>query len=83
MAAVSILMKYTLHSIEISSGDQWDNKGVVMLYSDLVLNFARVILYMLFTLVMMKIHTFPLFSIRPMFMTMKYVFLLNYSHNLN
>lgn len=44
-----------------------------MLYSDLVLGFIRVVLYMLFMIVMMKIHTFPLFSIRPMFLAMKYV----------
>ena len=67
-------MKYILHSIEIRTGEQWDGKGVLMLYSDLALGFCRVILYMIFMLVMMKIHTFPLFAIRPMFIAMKYVF---------
>jgi hypothetical protein len=31
-----------------------------------------VVLYMIFMIVMMKIHTFPLFAIRPMFIAMKY-----------
>jgi E3 ubiquitin-protein ligase synoviolin len=42
-----------------------------MLYSDLILGFFRVVLYMIFMIVMMKIHTFPLFAIRPMFIAMK------------
>jgi hypothetical protein len=63
-----------LHTIEIRTGEQWENKGVFMLYSDLILGFFRVVLYMIFMIVMMKIHTFPLFAIRPMFIAMKYLF---------
>ena len=44
-----------------------------MLYSDLVLGFFRLGLYMIFIIVMMKIHTFPLFAIRPMFIAMRFV----------
>jgi E3 ubiquitin-protein ligase synoviolin len=64
-------MKYILHTVEIRTGEQWENKGVFMLYSDLILGFFRVVLYMIFMIVMMKIHTFPLFAIRPMFIAMK------------
>jgi len=66
-------MKYILHTIEIRTGEQWENKGVFLLYSDLILGFFRVLLYMIFMIVMMKIHTFPLFAIRPMFIAMKYL----------
>ncbi|CAF1176074.1 unnamed protein product [Adineta ricciae] len=71
VAVVSTAMKYILHTIEIRTGEQWESKGVFMLYSDLVLGFFRVLLYMIFMIVMMKIHTFPLFAIRPMFIAMK------------
>ena len=71
VTAISTAMKYFLHLIEIRFGEQWDNKGVFMLYSDLVLGFFRFTLYMIFIAVMMKIHTFPLFAIRPMFIAMK------------
>ncbi|CAF1282736.1 unnamed protein product [Adineta ricciae] len=71
VAVVSTAMKYVLHTIEIRTGEQWESKGVFMLYSDLVLGFFRVLLYMIFMIVMMKIHTFPLFAIRPMFIAMK------------
>jgi E3 ubiquitin-protein ligase synoviolin len=72
VGVISTGIKYILHSIEIRTGEQWENKGVFMLYADLVLGFARLTLYMLFIIVMMKIHTFPLFAIRPMFIAMRY-----------
>ena len=72
VSVLSIAMKYALHSIEIHTGEQWENKGVFMLYSELILGFFRVTLYVMFMMVMMKIHTFPLFAIRPMFIAMKY-----------
>ena len=68
---ISTAIKYILHSIEIRIGEQWENKGVFMLYADLVLGFARLTLYMLFVIFVMKIHTFPLFAIRPMFIAMR------------
>ncbi|CAF1991961.1 unnamed protein product [Rotaria magnacalcarata] len=71
VSIILTIIKYILHTIEIRTGEQWENKGVFMLYSDLILGFIRVVLYMLFMIVMMKIHTFPLFSIRPMFIAMR------------
>ncbi|CAF1519101.1 unnamed protein product [Adineta ricciae] len=71
VSVIAIGIKYILHLIEIRTGGQWENKGVFMLYSDLILGFVRLTLYMLFVIVMMRIHTFPLFAIRPMFMAMR------------
>ncbi|CAF0784923.1 unnamed protein product [Didymodactylos carnosus] len=71
VSVLSTGTKYLLHSIEIRIGDQWENKGVFMLYADLILGFFRSLLYMIFMLIMMKIHTFPLFAIRPMFIAMR------------
>ena len=31
----------------------------------------KVVLYMLFLAIMIKVHTFPLFAIRPMYLTMR------------
>lgn len=73
VSVLSTVIKYVLHVIEIRTGEQWENKGVFMLYSDLVLGFFRLGLYMIFIIVMMKIHTFPLFAIRPMFIAMRYL----------
>jgi len=71
VSVIATAIKYLLHLIEIRTGEQWENKGVFMLYSDLVLGFFRLSLYMIFIIVMMKIHTFPLFAIRPMFIAMR------------
>ncbi|CAF1061058.1 unnamed protein product [Adineta steineri] len=71
VSVISTAIKYILHTIEMRTGEQWENKGVFMLYSDLILGSFRVLLYMIFMVVMMKIHTFPLFAIRPMFIAMK------------
>jgi len=36
--------------------------------------FIKVVLYMLFLAIMVKVHTFPLFAIRPMYLTMRSVY---------
>lgn len=68
---LTIAMKYVLHSIDLQSDNPWENKAVYMLYVELVTGFVRVILYTCFTAIMIKIHTFPLFAIRPMYLTMR------------
>ncbi|XP_045183100.2 E3 ubiquitin-protein ligase synoviolin B-like [Mercenaria mercenaria] len=65
------VMKYVLHSIDLQSENPWENKAVYLLYSELVLGFIKVILYMMFTIIMIKIHTFPLFAIRPMYLSVR------------
>jgi E3 ubiquitin-protein ligase synoviolin len=42
-----------------------------MLYADLVLGFVRVVLYLTFMTLMIKIHTFPLFAIRPIYLSLR------------
>jgi E3 ubiquitin-protein ligase synoviolin len=42
-----------------------------MLYSDLILGFTRVVLYFTFIGIMIKIHTFPLFAIRPIYLALR------------
>ena len=37
------------------------------------LGFVKAMLYVIFVLIMIKIHTFPLFAIRPMYLTLRYV----------
>ncbi|XP_052272357.1 E3 ubiquitin-protein ligase synoviolin B-like isoform X2 [Dreissena polymorpha] len=65
------VMKYLLHSIDLQSENPWENKAVYLLYSELVLGFVKVILYMMFMIIMIKIHTFPLFAIRPMYLAVR------------
>lgn len=68
---LSTLTKYLLHTIDLQNENPWENKGIYILYGDLVLGFIRVILYLTFMSLMIKIHTFPLFAIRPMYLSLR------------
>ncbi|KAL0973706.1 hypothetical protein UPYG_G00209860 [Umbra pygmaea] len=64
-------IKYTLHTVDLQSENPWDNKAVYMLYTELFTGFIKVLLYMAFMTIMIKVHTFPLFAIRPMYLAMR------------
>ncbi|XP_046793608.1 E3 ubiquitin-protein ligase synoviolin isoform X2 [Gallus gallus] len=68
---LTIFIKYVLHSIDLQNDNPWDSKAVYMLYTELFTGFIKVILYMAFMTIMIKVHTFPLFAIRPMYLAMR------------
>ncbi|MBW00894.1 E3 ubiquitin-protein ligase synoviolin, partial [Eschrichtius robustus] len=68
---LTIFIKYVLHSVDLQSENPWDNKAVYMLYTELFTGFIKVLLYMAFMTIMIKVHTFPLFAIRPMYLAMR------------
>lgn len=68
---VAILMKYVLHTIDLQSDNPWENKAVYILYSELVMGFIKSSLYIIFMVIMIRVHTFPLFAIRPMYLTLR------------
>ncbi|XP_067012476.1 E3 ubiquitin-protein ligase synoviolin B isoform X2 [Anabrus simplex] len=68
---VNICIKYALHTIDLNSENPWDNKAVFLLYTELVMGFFKVILYIAFVAIMVRIYTLPLFAFRPMYYTMR------------
>ncbi|MBN3290431.1 SYVN1 ligase, partial [Polypterus senegalus] len=68
---LTTFIKYILHSIDLQNENPWDNKAVYMLYTELFTGFIKVLLYMAFMTIMIKVHTFPLFAIRPMYLAMR------------
>ncbi|KAK6299346.1 hypothetical protein J4Q44_G00308560 [Coregonus suidteri] len=68
---LTAFIKYTLHTVHLQSDSPWDNKAVYMLYTELFTGFIKVLLYMAFMTIMIKVHTFPLFAIRPMYLAMR------------
>ncbi|NWS87015.1 SYVN1 ligase, partial [Toxostoma redivivum] len=68
---LTIFIKYVLHSIDLHNDNPWDNKAVFMLYTELLTGLIKVLLYMAFMTIMIKVHTFPLFAIRPMYLAMR------------
>ncbi|XP_062456799.1 uncharacterized protein LOC134154132 isoform X3 [Rhea pennata] len=63
--------EYVLHSVDLQNENPWDSKAVYMLYTELFTGFIKVLLYMAFMTIMIKVHTFPLFAIRPMYLAMR------------
>ncbi|XP_077465061.1 E3 ubiquitin-protein ligase synoviolin-like isoform X2 [Stigmatopora argus] len=68
---LTMFIKYILHTVDLQSENPWDNKAVYMLYTELFTGFIKVVLYIAFMTIMMKVHTFPLFAIRPMYLAMR------------
>jgi len=68
---MNTLVKYVLHSIDLHSENPWENKAVFVLYTELVITLIRVLLYVLFFVIMVRIYTLPLFAVRPMYLTMR------------
>eukprot|EP00795_Rhopilema_esculentum_P003047 gene3047-1326_t len=69
---VTTIMKYVLHTIDLNRENPWENKTVYLLYTELITGFFKTLLYVVFVIIMIKIHTFPLFAIRPMYLTLSY-----------
>lgn len=65
-------IKYVLHAAELRSDTPWENKAVFLLYTELVIGLIRVLLYLVFVFLMVKIYTLPLFAFRPMYYTIRY-----------
>ncbi|KAL0819651.1 hypothetical protein ABMA28_007721 [Loxostege sticticalis] len=67
----NILIKYVLHAIDSRWETPWESKAAVLLYTELAINFLKVLLYIGFVAVMVRIYTLPLFAFRPMYETMR------------
>ncbi|VDN17171.1 unnamed protein product [Gongylonema pulchrum] len=66
-----VTIKYILHMHDLRNVHPWENKAVYLLYSELLINGLRCALYLIFVAVMIRLHTFPLFSIRPLYLTIR------------
>lgn len=67
----TISIKYVLHAAEMRADAPWDNKAVFLLYTELIIGFIRVVFYVLFVIIMVRLYTLPLFAFRPMYHTMR------------
>jgi len=66
-----VIVKYGLHTYDIQRENPWEDKAVFLLYAELVIGFVKVILYMMFMLIMVRVYTLPLFAVRPMYLAMR------------
>lgn len=68
---LNIIIKYTLHSTDIHREMPWEHKAVFLLYTELIMGLIKVILYLMFVFIMVRIYTLPLFAFRPMYYTFR------------
>ncbi|XP_058805657.1 E3 ubiquitin-protein ligase synoviolin A [Phymastichus coffea] len=68
---LNITIKYILHTIDLQRDNPWDNKPVFLLYTELIIGLMKVVLYVAFVAIMVRIYTLPLFAFRPMYYTMR------------
>lgn len=68
---LNIVIKYTLHSTDLHRELPWEHKAVFLLYTELIMGFIKVVLYVLFVFIMIRIYTLPLFAFRPMYYTVR------------
>uniref|UniRef100_A0A6G1S661 RING-type E3 ubiquitin transferase n=1 Tax=Aceria tosichella TaxID=561515 RepID=A0A6G1S661_9ACAR len=68
---LNIVMKYILHWIDLASDSPWDEKAVCLLYTELVMSILKVTLYLVFVAAMLKYHNFPLFALRPIYLSLR------------
>lgn len=66
---INVAIKYALYSVDLNSETPWDNKAVFLLYTELVMGLIKVLLYVVFVGIMVRIYTLPLFALRPMYYT--------------
>ncbi|CAD6186758.1 unnamed protein product [Caenorhabditis auriculariae] len=68
---IHVATKYILHMYDLRTAQAWDSKAVFLLYAELLINMIRCLLYGSFAVVMLRVHTFPLFSVRPFYVSLR------------
>lgn len=71
LLVLTIVVKYVLHLIDLRHENQWANKTIYLLYTELIIGGVKVLTYALFVTIMIRVHTFPLFVIRPMYLSLR------------
>ncbi|KAF9426058.1 E3 ubiquitin-protein ligase hrd1 [Podila epigama] len=63
--------KYILHTIDMRREDPWENKSMLLFYTDLVADFVKLVTYLIFFMVILVSYGLPLHIIRDVYMTMR------------
>jgi E3 ubiquitin-protein ligase synoviolin len=71
LLALDVLGKYILHCIDRQSDNPWENKPIYKSYLEVVLGFFKVSAYFGFMLFMARVHIFPLYITRRLFVATK------------
>ena len=65
------VIKYSLQIIEIQMGQAWSDKGMYILYLDLIVDFIKLVAYFIFFCVLVYYYGLPLHIIRDLYLTFR------------
>jgi len=68
---INTLAKYIFHVVDMQNDVPWENKAVFVLHTEVIIGFFKVVLYILFVIIMVRIYTLPLFALRPTYLALR------------
>ncbi|CAB3398291.1 unnamed protein product [Caenorhabditis bovis] len=68
---IHVTTKYLIHMHDLRTAQSWENKAFYLLFAELLINLIRCCLYGAFAVIMLRVHTFPLFSVRPFYQSLR------------
>lgn len=60
-----------IHAVD--SQNPWENKAMVLLYTEFIVGLFKVLLYISFVIIMVRKYSLPLFAFRQMYYTIRRV----------
>ncbi|KAI0225145.1 hypothetical protein L0F63_004291 [Massospora cicadina] len=63
--------KYVLHLIDGRTEEAWENKSMYIFYLELVADFMKLVIYLIFFVVVVKFYSVPLHIIRDIYVTLR------------
>ncbi|CAG7717513.1 unnamed protein product [Allacma fusca] len=68
---LNTLAKYVFHLVDMQNETPWENKAVFVLHTEVIIGLFKVVLYILFVIIMVRIYTLPLFALRPTYLALR------------
>lgn len=67
------ICKYLLNCVDmyVTDDQPWDGKAFILMHGELLVNTIKVAVYAIFVVTMVRYYHFPLFVIRPLYMSMR------------
>lgn len=70
---ISIVMRYAIQAYDSVQETHWDQKSLYLLYVDVIVGMLRVFFYTEFAPILWRHHPFPLFIIRPIYLSLRFL----------
>ncbi|KAJ9073067.1 hypothetical protein DSO57_1020474 [Entomophthora muscae] len=68
---LATFFKYIVHMIDSRTDEAWENKSMYIFYLELVTDFMKLMIYLIFFVVVVKFYSVPLHIIRDIYVTLR------------